>query len=105
MRRLWLTMLVLVLGYGAPVLSAAQAALRRGLVIDVEEGRRALTLETRAGRREISIVAGAAISDDHGQPLMLQELWPGDAVAYRGRADGVTEIRVARQFWAIPADD
>jgi hypothetical protein len=40
MRRLWLTMLVLVLGYGAPALSAAEASLTHGMVIDVEEGQR-----------------------------------------------------------------
>jgi hypothetical protein len=105
MRRLWLTMLVLVLGYGAPALSAAEASLTHGMVIDVEEGQRVLILETRAGRREISIVAGASIHDHHGQLLMLQDIRPGDAVAYRGRADGVTDLRVVRQFWAIPADE
>lgn len=105
MRYPWSTVLVLLLGVGNPVLSLAQPPATRGLVADIDPARRVLVLETRLGRRELAVARDAVVRDHLGRPLMLPDVAPGDAVAYRSGADGATVLTVAAQFWAIPPDE
>jgi hypothetical protein len=73
-----------------------------GLVHAVRVDERVLELETRDGAQRIRVAATATIFDDHGQPLALGAIGPGDAVVYHTAAGTVTRLDVARQFWAVP---
>jgi hypothetical protein len=63
-----------------------------------------LTLETRRGSQRVVVAPTAAIVDDHDRSLALGDIPPGDAVAYDAGSGRITNVHVARQFWAIPSD-
>ena len=80
----------------------AQPSSGMGLVVAVDLERRAVELETGPEPRVTLSLATATILDDHGRPLSLTEIRPGDAVSYEATAGRATSLRVARQFWAVP---
>ena len=81
----------------------AQTGAGAGLIVAVDVGKNTLVLETRDGVRHVTVAPAAAIRGDHGEALAFGELRPGDAVSYPPGSDSVTTLRVARQFWALPA--
>ena len=106
MRRPWLAILMTMLIESAtPATSDAQTPVIRGMVVEIAGDRGALVLETRTGPREVAVRPDAAIRDQRGQSLRLGDLQRGDAVVLRVRTDGVMEIGVSPQFWAVPAGD
>jgi hypothetical protein len=106
MRRPWPAVLMtMLIGFTAPAVTDAQTAVIRGMVVDVAPDRGTLALETRTGPRDVAIRPDAAIRDQRGQPMRLGDLQRGDGVVLRLRADGVMEIGVSPQFWAVPAGD
>jgi hypothetical protein len=93
---------VLALLMPSPV--GAQTRPGVGLVIAVDLEKKALVLETRSGSERIVLAPTATILDDHGRALGLSAVKAGDAVSYQVASSGVTSLRVARQFWAVPND-
>ena len=102
MVRLGLAVVVMLLGAGVPAASSAQNG--RGLVIDVDPGRRVVVLEGQGRRVDLAIAPTARIDDQHGRPIAFADIRIGDAIAYRVEPDGRSVLSVASQFWA-PADD
>lgn len=105
MHYLRLVALLVAIGSAVPVPSGAQTAPMRGLVVDIDYDRRSLALETSAGSRTLSIASDVVIRDHSAQPFAFRDLRPGDAIAYRGRPERVTDVSVSRHFWALPTDD
>ena len=89
---------------GLAVVVMLLAQIGRGLVIDVDPGRRVVVLEGQGRRVDLAIAPGARIDDQHGRPIAFADIRVGDAMAYRVEPDGRSVLSVASQFWA-PADD
>ncbi|HEU4367227.1 MAG TPA: hypothetical protein VFV05_03245 [Methylomirabilota bacterium] len=75
-----------------------------GLVTAVDLATNTLVLETRTGPQRVLVATTATIHGDHGAVLSIRDLAPGDAVSYRTASGAATDLRVARQFWAIPRE-
>jgi hypothetical protein len=84
--------------------TSAHVSAGSGLVRVVDAGTDTLVLETRSGAQRVHVARAATIRDDHDDALALGEIRPGNAVAYEVAAGVVTELHVARQFWAIPSE-
>jgi hypothetical protein len=82
----------------------AQVSAGTGLATAVDVERKILVLETRTGSRSVLVAPNATVRDDHGRALELDDIRPGDAVAYQVFAGRATSLDVARQFWAIPSE-
>ena len=95
---------VLLVLTGATVSTVdAQARAETGLIMAVDAEKNTLTLETRAGLKQVPVAITATIRGDHGEVLTLGDLKPGDAVAYTTGSETATSLHVARQFWAVPS--
>ena len=84
--------------------ASAHVSAGTGLVRAVDVGTNTLVLETRSGTQRVHVAPVATIRDDHDDTLSLDEIAPGDAVAYEGTAGAATVLHVAREFWAIPSE-
>jgi hypothetical protein len=82
----------------------AQARAGGGLITAVDLITNTLVLETRTGSETIRVAPTATIHGDHDEVLTIRDLAPGDAVSYQSASDTVANLRVARQFWAIPCE-
>jgi hypothetical protein len=71
-----------------------------GMITAVDLPSRTLVLDTRNGPQSLVLPPSAGIVGERGEALTLGDLGPGDAVSYDAEA---STLRVARQFWAIPA--
>lgn len=80
----------------------AQVRAGAGLVHAVDVARNSVTVETRAGLRSVLVPPTATIQDDHGNPLRLGDIRPGDAITYQVVSGALSRLHVGRQFWAIP---
>ena len=82
----------------------AQVGAEPGLLTAVDVGKNTLMLETRSGLKQVPVAVAATIRGDHGEVLTLDDLKPGDAVAYTRGSQTATSLHVARQFWAVPSE-
>ena len=83
---------------------SAHVSAGTGMVRAVDAGTDTLVLETRSGAQQVHVAPAATIRDDHDDALALDEIKPGDAVAYEEASGAATVLHVARQFWAVPSE-
>ena len=84
--------------------ASAHAGAGKGLVRAIDAGTNTLVVETRSGTQRVHVAPAATIRDDHDDALALDEIKPGDAVAYEEASGAATVVHVASQFWAIPSE-